>query len=27
MMQEWADYLDELKTGQRTKVLSFSVNG
>ncbi|MBV1719435.1 MAG: tyrosine-type recombinase/integrase [Desulfomicrobium sp.] len=27
MMQEWADYLDELKTGQRQKVLPFSVNG
>ncbi|MDO9583756.1 MAG: tyrosine-type recombinase/integrase [Desulfomicrobium sp.] len=27
MMQEWADYLDDLKTGQRRKVLPFSVNG
>jgi integrase len=27
MMQEWADYLDDLKAGQRRKVLPFSVNG
>ena len=27
MMQQWADYLDELKAGQGRKVLPFSVNG